>query len=422
MNVLVVGGGGREHAIVWKISQSPRVKKVFCAPGNAGIAEIAECIPIDPTDIDGLLKVADEKKIDLTVVGPEAPLVAGLVDIFENAGRRVFGPCRKAALLEGSKSFAKKFMAKYNIPTAPFQVFDCAEKARDYIRNNLDACVVKADGLAAGKGVFVASTKEEALAAVEKIMIEKVFGSAGDKIVVEELLEGEEVSILAFSDGKTIVPMVSSQDHKRAFDGDQGPNTGGMGAYSPAPVYTEELHAVVVREILEPVVAGMNAEGVRYKGVLYAGLMVTEKGPQVLEFNVRFGDPETQPVLFRLETDLFEIIQAVVNERLHEMKISWSKEPSACIVVASGGYPGYYGKGKTIHGLEQLRDEDIMVFHAGTKWDNGRVVTSGGRVLGVTAKGPDLRAALDKAYQCINTIHFDNMYYRRDIGFRALGQ
>lgn len=422
MNVLVVGGGGREHAFVWKISQSPRVNKIFCAPGNAGIAQLAECLPIDPTDIQALLSAVEEKKVDLTVVGPEAPLVAGLADVLEANGHRVFGPRKSAAILEGSKVFAKNFMSRHGIPTAAFEVFESAAKAEEYITANIDRCVVKADGLAAGKGVIVAASKQEALAAVREIMVDKAYGSAGDQILVEELLEGEEVSVLAFSDGHTIVPMVSSQDHKRVFDGDRGPNTGGMGAYSPAPVYTGEIHEIVTREILQPVISGMLAEGVRYKGVLYAGLMLTPEGPKVLEFNVRFGDPETQPVLFRLETDLVEIMDAVIDQRLSDIEISWSEQSSVCVVLASGGYPGYYKKGKIIHGLESLPENNIYVFHAGTAIEDEKIITSGGRVLGVTARGNDLEQALARAYGCIKGIDFEDMYYRRDIGHRALNR
>ncbi len=420
MNVLVIGGGGREHALVWKISQSPRVKRIFCAPGNAGMADLAQCIDIDPGDIEGLLALVKKESIDLTVVGPEAPLVAGLVDALEAQGHRVFGPRKAGAILEGSKVYAKNFMSKYKIPTASFRVFDDPGEARDYIQNNIDTCVVKADGLAAGKGVIVAASKEEALEAVEKTMVERAFGTAGDSIIVEELLQGEEVSILAFTDGDTIIPMVSSQDHKRAFDGDQGPNTGGMGAYSPAPIYTPEIHEIVVRQVLEPVVAGMAAEGVRYKGVLYAGLMLTADGPKVLEFNVRFGDPETQPVLFRLESDFVEIMLAVTEERLYAADVSWSEESSVCVVLASGGYPGSYEKGKVILGLNNISDKDVVVFHAGTKFDRGQVVTSGGRVLGVTAKGSSLQEARDKVYNCVALINFEGMYFRHDIGYKAL--
>lgn len=420
MKVLVVGGGGREHALVWKVSQSPGVRKIFCAPGNAGIGDLAQCVNIAPTDIESLLALAKKEAIDLTVVGPEAPLAAGLVDALEAEGHRVFGPRKAGAILEGSKVYAKNFMSKYNIPTADFKAFDNPGEARDYIQNNIDACVVKADGLAAGKGVIVAESKEEALEAVEKIMVERAFGSAGDSIILEELLQGEEVSILAFTDGETIVPMVSSQDHKRAFEGDKGPNTGGMGAYSPAPIYTPEIHEVVVRQVLESVVAGMAAEGVRYKGVLYAGLMLTADGPKVLEFNVRFGDPETQPVLFRLESDFVEIMLAVAEERLHEAKVIWSQEHSVCVVLASGGYPGSYEKGKVIYGLDNISDKDVMAFHAGTKLEKGQVVTSGGRVLGVTAKGSSLQEAIDKAYNCIELISFEDMFFRHDIGYKAL--
>lgn len=422
MNVLVIGGGGREHALVWKLSQSPKVSRIFCAPGNGGIGEMAQCLPVEPTDTNALLEAAEENSIDVTVVGPEAPLVAGLADAFEAAGHRVFGPCKAAALLEGSKVYAKNFMSRYNIPTAGFQVFDDAGKAKEYIEKNVDACVVKADGLAAGKGVIVAGSKEEALAAVNEIMVARSFGSAGNRILIEDLLLGEEVSILAFTDGKTVVPMVSSQDHKRAYDGDKGPNTGGMGAYSPAPVYTHEIHRQVVDNILQPVIAGLAAEGITYKGVLYAGLMITEKGPMVLEFNVRFGDPETQPVLFRLESDLMDIIQGVIDTRLNEVEITWSRQPSVCVVLASGGYPGKYEKGKIIHGLDKIKNNDVVVFHAGTKRDNGQVVTSGGRVLGVTAKGSDLQSAVHNAYRCIETIDFENMFFRKDIGFKALNR
>lgn len=422
MNVLVIGGGGREHALVWKISQSPKVKKIVCAPGNAGIKGLARCVDVDPSDIEGLLGLAVKEAIDLTVVGPEAPLVAGLVDAFEAEGRKVFGPRKAGAILEGSKVHAKNFMSKYKIPTASFRAFSNPGEARDYIQNNVDACVVKADGLAAGKGVIVAESKDEALKAVEEIMVDRAFGSSGDSIIVEELLEGEEVSILAFTDGKTIVPMVSSQDHKRAFDGDMGPNTGGMGAYSPAPIYTPEIHETVVRHVLEPVIEGMAAEGVRYKGVLYAGLMLTADGPKVLEFNVRFGDPETQPVLFRLKSDFVEIMLAVTEDRLHEAEVSWFDEPSVCVVLASGGYPGSFEKGKPIFGLENVYHKDVVVFHAGTKMERGQVVTSGGRVLGVTAKGSSLQEAIDKAYNCIELISFENMFFRKDIGSKALNR
>jgi len=347
VNVLVIGGGGREHALVWKIAQSPEVSRIYCAPGNAGIEKLAQCEPISPTDINEMLRFAKEKRIDMTVVGPEAPLVEGIVDAFEEEGLPIFGPNKRAALLEGSKVFAKNFMREHGIPTAAFSVFDDPGEARKYIaENELNECVVKADGLAAGKGVIVADTTEEALDAVRKIMEERAFGPAGEKIVIEERLRGEEVSILAFVDGKSIVPMVSSQDHKAVFDDDRGPNTGGMGAYSPAPVYTDLVHKQVVERIFEPAINGLRAMGIKFKGVLYAGLMITDEGPKVLEFNVRFGDPEAQPILFRLDTDLMQVVKAVVEERLEGVTLRWREEPSVCVILASGGYPGNYEKGK----------------------------------------------------------------------------
>jgi len=421
MKILVVGGGGREHAIVWKISQSPKVKKIYCAPGNAGIEQLAECVPIDPLDINSLLSLVKKEEIDLTVVGPEAPLVQGIVDTFEWEGFRIFGPCKEAAMMEGSKVFAKNFMKEHGIPTAPFKVFDNPSDAKKYILESQDECfVVKADGLAAGKGVVVASSKEEALNAVSDIMEKKVFGTAGEKIVIEERLYGEEVSILSFVDGETIIPMVSSQDHKAVFDGDKGPNTGGMGAYSPAPVYTDDIHKKVLENILKPTVKGLKEKGIEYKGVLYAGLMITNEGPMVLEFNVRFGDPEAQPVLFRLNTDLVDVINAVIDKKLNEIQLCWSEHPSVCVVLASKGYPGKYEKGKVIMGLENNYGDDVFIFHAGTKRADGKIVTSGGRVLGITAMGENLREALDNAYSCIGKVRFENMHYRRDIGEKAL--
>ncbi|KKM10399.1 phosphoribosylamine--glycine ligase [Clostridiales bacterium PH28_bin88] len=419
MKVLVVGGGGREHALVWKIVQSPRVEAVYCAPGNAGIARHARCIPISAEDIQGLLDFAWGERIDLTVVGPEAPLVAGLVDTFEEAGLKVFGPRENAAEIEGSKALAKEIMEKYGIPTARYATFTGPAAARDYIRQHGAPCVVKADGLAAGKGVTVAMTVDEALAAVETIMEDLAFGAAGERVVIEEYLEGEEVSVLAFTDGETVVPMASAQDHKRVFDGDQGPNTGGMGAYSPAPVYTDQLHEQVIREILVPTVRGMAAEGRPYRGVLYAGLMVTKDGPKVLEYNARFGDPETQPILMRLETDLVEIIESILAGRLAGQPVRWKDEAAVCVVLASGGYPGDYQKGKVITGLDQV-PAGVEVFHAGTALKDGQVVTAGGRVLGVTALGATIREAINTAYEAIKPIHFEGMHYRTDIGGKAL--
>jgi len=419
MKVLVVGGGGREHALVWKIRQSPRVREVYCAPGNAGIAREATCVNIGAEDITGLRDFAREKGIDLTVVGPEAPLNAGIADLFQEAGLRIFGPSRAAAEIEGSKVLAKEIMAKYGIPTADYAVFDRPEQAYAYIKQKGAPCVVKADGLAAGKGVVVAMDEQAALDAVRSIMVDRIFGSAGDRVVVEECLTGEEVSILAFTDGYNVVPMVSSQDHKRVFDGDQGPNTGGMGAYAPAPVYSPEVHRRTVEEILVPIVRALDAEGRTYRGVIYAGLMVTPKGPKVLEFNARFGDPEAQPVLTLLDTDLVEIMEAVLENRLDRVEIRWKKQASVCVVLASGGYPGSYEKGKVIRGLDQI-PEGVVVFHAGTAQKDGETVTAGGRVLGVTALGPDIPAAIEAAYAAAGKISFEGMHYRRDIGKKAL--
>ncbi|BAF60721.1 phosphoribosylamine-glycine ligase [Pelotomaculum thermopropionicum SI] len=419
MKVLVVGGGGREHALVWKIRQSPRVREVYCAPGNAGIAREATCVNIGAEDITGLRDFAREKGIDLTVVGPEAPLNAGIADLFQEAGLRIFGPSRAAAEIEGSKVLAKEIMAKYGIPTADYAVFDRPDRAAAYIKQKGAPCVVKADGLAAGKGVIVAMDEQAALDAVCSIMVDRIFGSAGDRVVVEECLTGEEVSILAFTDGYNVVPMVSSQDHKRVFDGDQGPNTGGMGAYAPAPVYSPEVHRRTVEEILVPIVRALDAEGRTYRGVIYAGLMVTPKGPKVLEFNARFGDPEAQPVLTLLDTDLVEIMEAVLENRLDRVEIRWKKQASVCVVLASGGYPGSYEKGKVIRGLDQI-PEGVVVFHAGTAQKDGETVTAGGRVLGVTALGPDIPAAIEAAYAAAGKISFEGMHYRRDIGKKAL--
>lgn len=419
MKVLVVGGGGREHALVWKLKQSPRVKEMFCAPGNAGIAALATCVKISAEDIPGLLAFAKDEGIDLTLVGPEAPLCAGIADRFQEAGLKIFGPSRAAAEIEGSKVVAKDIMAKYGIPTARYAVFTSSEDAAQYINQIGAPCVVKADGLAAGKGVIVAMDKETALDAVRSIMVDRDFGEAGKLVVVEECLVGEEVSILAFTDGVNVVPMVSSQDHKRVFDNDQGPNTGGMGAYAPAPVYTPALHRQVMDEIIVPMISALDAEGRAYSGVIYAGLMITGTGPKVLEFNARFGDPETQPVLSLLETDLIEIIDAILEKRLDSIDIKWKKQSSVCVVLASGGYPGSYEKGKVIKGLDQVSPE-TMVFHAGTAKKDGEIVTAGGRVLGVTAVGPDILAAIKSAYKTVEKISFDGMQYRKDIGRRAI--
>lgn len=419
MKVLVIGGGGREHALVWKIKQSPLVSEIFCAPSNAGISDLATEVAISVEDIDGLLHFAKDNGIELTVVGPEAPLALGVVDKFEAAGLKIFGPSQKAAYIEGSKELAKQIMMKYDVPTAAYGSFTDEEEALAYVRKMGAPIVVKADGLAAGKGVIVAMTLEEALAAVRDILGNNSFGDAGAKVVIEEFLLGEEVSVLAFCDGVNVVPMVSAQDHKRAFDGDEGPNTGGMGAYSPAPIYTEGMNTWVCENVFKPTVAGMAAEGRKYKGVLYAGLMVTESGIKVLEYNARFGDPETQAVLMRLKSDLVEIILAVIDGKLDEMNIEWHEEATVCVVVASGGYPGSYEKGQVISGLDK-EFADTVVFHAGTKFENGSVVAAGGRVLGVTSMGATIKEAIDKAYVAIDEIHYDGCFSRRDIGFRAL--
>lgn len=421
MKVLVVGGGGREHALVWKLKQSPRVQEIYCAPGNAGIARDARCVDIKADDTGGLLSFALKNSVDLTVVGPEAPLAVGIVDEFREAGLKIFGPSRAAAEIESSKVLAKEIMAKYHIPTAGYAVFDDPAAAGAYIKKNGVPCVVKAEGLAAGKGVIVAMDEQTALEGVRSIMVDRQFGAAGARVVVEECLAGEEVSILAFSDGVHVVPMVSSQDHKPVFENDRGPNTGGMGAYAPAPVYTPEIHKITMEKILRPVIRAMRAEGRTYCGVIYAGLMVTEEGPKVLEFNVRFGDPEAQPVLTLLETDLVEIMEAVLEGRLDQINIAWKEQSSVCVVLASGGYPGSYEKGKIIRGLGEVPDR-VLVFHAGTAGKDGEIVTSGGRVLGVTATGADLPAAVESVYAAVDKISFEGMRYRRDIGRKALAR
>ena len=423
MKVLVVGQGGREHALVWKLAQSPRVSRLYCAPGNAGIAELATCVPIGDTDIEGLVRFAKEEGIDLTVVGPEAPLVAGVVDCFEEEGLRIFGPRREAAMLEGSKSFAKAVMEKYGIPTARYQAFEDYEAALRYLREHGAPVVLKADGLAAGKGVTVAKTLEEAEAALERMMREKVFGEAGSRVVIEEFLQGQELSLMAFVDGETVLPMVPVQDHKPVFDGDRGPNTGGMGTYSPTPQLPQSVIEESIRRILQPVAKAMVAEGKPYRGVLYGGLMVTAEGPKVIEFNARFGDPETQVVLPRLEAFLLEVLEAVVDGRLAEVNLTWRKEAVVCVILASEGYPGAYPKGRIIQGLfspEEQQQREVYLFHSGTVRENGQWLTNGGRVLGVTALGQDLAAARDKAYQAIEGIRFEGMHYRRDIGLRGL--
>ncbi|MHC4248833.1 MAG: phosphoribosylamine--glycine ligase [Planctomycetota bacterium] len=422
MKILVVGGGGREHAFVWSFARSERVEKVYCAPGNAGTAEIAENLDIQVDDLDGLARFARRERIDLTVVGPEMPLVAGIVARFEREDLKIFGPSKQAAELEGSKVFCKNLMRRHGIPSAEYQVFEDLDKARAYIEGRGEKLVVKADGLAAGKGVIVCDTPEEALAAAERVLGGE-FGAAGARLVVEERLRGEEASILALTDGTTIAPLASSQDHKAALDGDKGPNTGGMGAYSPAPVVTPEVMERVISDVLVPTVHAMKKEGRPYKGVLYAGVMVTEQGPKVLEFNVRMGDPETQPLLVRLKTDLATLLEAVVDGRLEEMELEWDERPAVCVVMASGGYPGNCEKGREISGLEAAGEvPDTVVFHAGTAEKDGKVVTAGGRVLGVTSLGDTIEKAIGRAYEAVGLIGWKEVHYRRDIGAKAIGR
>ena len=422
MQVLVIGSGGREHALAWKAAQSASVEKVYCVPGNPGIAQIAECVPMDISDNDALVAFALENKIDLTIVGPEVPLANGVVDAFRAKGLAIFGPTQAAAQIEGSKSFAKDLMKKYGIPTAAFEVFTDAEAAKAYIVEQGAPIVIKADGLAAGKGVVVAMTLDEALEAVDMMMCDQAFGSAGCQVVVEEFLTGEEASILTFCDGTTIVPMISSQDHKRAYDNDEGPNTGGMGTYAPAPVVTADVLARVLKEILEPTVAAMKAEGMPYTGCLYAGLMITENGPKVIEFNARFGDPETQVVLPLLDSDMAEIMMACVNGNLADLDIQWKDGAAVCVVMAAGGYPQGYRKGDVISGLDKAAELGATVFHAGTAVKDGNIVTNGGRVLGVTAIGTDIQKAVDNAYEAVKSIHFDDVNYRNDIAYRAIAR
>lgn len=421
MKVLVVGGGGREHALVWKIAQSPKVSKVYCAPGNAGISEQATILPIKANDLTGLLEFALREKIDLTVVGPEEPLTKGIVDLFESKGLSIFGSSQKAAEIEGSKAFAKEMMRKYHIPTASYEIFNDRNMAVEYIRKKGAPIVVKADGLAAGKGVIICKTVEEAIQSVDLIMVEKMFGEAGNRVVVEEYLAGEEASYIAFTDGKAILPLASSQDHKPIFDGDQGPNTGGMGAYSPAPVVTEEVNEKIIEKILKPIIQGMGQEGRPYKGVLYAGLMIHNGQPKVLEFNARFGDPETQPVLMRMKGDIVPILEACIKGNLSQCEIEWDNRASVCVVMASKGYPGDYEKGKIIEGIKEVsKMNDIFVFHAGTGFKDDLVVTNGGRVLGVTGLGGDIPRAIDKTYEAVKKISWEGVHYRTDIGKKAL--
>jgi phosphoribosylamine--glycine ligase len=417
LKILVVGGGGREHALVWKILKSPLVKKVFCAPGNGGISKVAECIPIKATDIEGVVSFSLNNKIDMAVVAPDDPLAAGMVDALEDSGIRAFGPRKNAAVIESSKVFSKELMKKYGIPTARYEVFDNSDHAIEYLRYQDYPIVIKADGLALGKGVVIVNGFDQAKEAINNIMVERVFGSAGNRVVIEEFLVGQEVSILSFTDGKTIVPMVSSQDHKRALDNDEGLNTGGMGAFSPSRIYTPEIARLCMKKIFRPTVDAMNSEGCKFKGVLYFGLIITEDGPKLLEYNARFGDPETQVVLPRLQNDIIEIFNAVIDERLDEIDVKWDDNAAVCIVAVSGGYPLKYNTGFEIKGIENAEKvPGVIVFHAGTRYNGGKYYTAGGRVLGVTAVSDTLEDAIIKAYEGVNKINFMDIHYRKDIG------
>lgn len=421
MKVLVVGGGGREHALVRKIKESKKVDEIFCTPGNGGISYDAKCFDVAATDIDGVVNLAKEIKADLVVVAPDDPLVAGMVDALNEAGFKTFGPRANAAIIEGSKVFSKELMQKYNIPTAEYKVFDNAEEAIEYIKErNEFPTVIKADGLALGKGVIIPENLDDAIAGVKEIMEDKIFGASGNNIVVEEFLTGPEVSVLAFTDGKCVKPMVSSMDHKRALDGDKGLNTGGMGTVSPNPYYTQEVAKECMDKIFIPTINAMNNEGRTFKGCLYFGLMITPKGPKVIEYNCRFGDPETQVVLPRLKTDIVDIFEAIDNETLSDLDVEWSDDACACVIMASGGYPKSYPKGIEITGLSNGQLDGVTIYHAGTKLQDNKLVTSGGRVLGVTALGDTLENALKKSYDAVEKIHFEGAHYRSDIGKRAL--
>ncbi len=421
MKVLVIGGGGREHALVWKLSQSPRVEEVFCAPGNGGIVPIARCLEIAATDLEGLARFCTDEKIDLTVVGPELPLTMGIVDLFNKERLRIFGATKGAAQLEGSKAFSKDLMREYHIPSARYRVFDDRDQAAAYIKKEGAPIVVKADGLAAGKGVILAGTEKEALEALDAIMVKRAFGEAGDRVVIEERLEGEETSFIAFSDGEHVLPLASSQDHKAVYDADKGPNTGGMGAYSPAPIVTPDIHDRIMEEIMIPTVRALAAEGYPYQGVLYAGLMIKDMEPKVLEFNCRLGDPETQPIFMRMGGDLIPVMEACIEGALAGVELSWDVRTAVCVVMASQGYPGSYEKGKRIHGLEKVEEmEGVFVFHAGTALKDGNYLTAGGRVLGVTGLGKGIKEAMETTYRAVAQITWDGAHFRKDIGKKAL--
>jgi phosphoribosylamine--glycine ligase len=417
MKILIVGAGGREHALVWKISQSKRVKKIFVAPGNPGIGDLAECIDINPSNIIELADFAQQGKIDLTVVGPEQPLSLGIVDEFNSRNLKIFGPTQKAAMIETSKSFAKEFMHKNNIPTPAFKIINSASEALEHVHSALFPLVIKVDGLAAGKGVYICQKREEAEAGIKEIMLEGKFGKSGERVVIEEFLSGQEMSFMVICDGKRIMPLATAMDYKKAQDGDKGPNTGGMGAISPAPLTSKNLFDSIMKTIIEPTVAGLKFENKKYKGVLYAGLMITRDGPKVLEFNARFGDPETQVVLLRLKSDLVDILEGSADENLFDVSAEWDKNVSGCVVLAAKGYPGQYAKGHKIQGLERAKVMGLEVFHAGTARSSDGLVTAGGRVLNVCAAAPTLKDAMDKIYNGISFIAFDEMFFRRDIGW-----
>jgi phosphoribosylamine--glycine ligase len=423
MNVLVIGSGGREHALVWKIAQSPLVERIYCAPGNPGTAQLATNVAIQVDDLPALLGVAQRERIDLTVVGPELPLSLGIVDLFEEYGLPIFGARRDAALIEASKAFSKDLMKKYHVPTAAYEVFTEVEPAVAFIDALGLPIVIKADGLAAGKGVIIAATREEAVAAVTDMLSGNAFGSAGSRVVIEEFLRGEEASFLAFTDGRNIIPLASAQDHKAVFDGDKGPNTGGMGAYSPAPVVTPAIHELAMAEVMRRTVDGMAAEGRPYRGVLYAGLMIDGDHVKTLEFNARFGDPECQPLLMRMKSDIVPLLLGVARGDISGMEIEWHQDATVCVVMAAGGYPGDYRKGDTISGIERVAgQDDLVVFHAGTASREGRLVTAGGRVLGVTARGATVQAAIDRAYEGVAAISWEGVHFRTDIGAKALNR
>lgn len=421
MKILVIGGGGREHALVWKIAQSPLVDKIFCAPGNPGISQLAECVPLAADDIDGLLSFARESSVDLTVVGPEVPLTLGIADTFRAAGLDIFGPSKAAAQIEGSKGFSKDLMAKYDIPTAAYRTFTDRDAAVAYVKEQGAPIVIKADGLAAGKGVIVAMEEEQAISAIDDIMVASVFGEAGSSVVVEEFMEGEEASFFVFTDGRNILPLASSQDHKPVLDDDKGPNTGGMGAYSPAPVVNDAIREQILMQIVRPTIDGMAKEGHPYAGILYVGLMIKDGVARVVEYNARFGDPEAQPLLARMKSDIVPVLQDCARGELTQEELEWYEKAAVCVVMASGGYPGPYEKGLPISGLDETAElNDLIVFHAGTVERDGQVVNNGGRVLGVTGLGTTVESAIEKAYEGVKVIYWENVHYRNDIGQKAL--